>query len=118
MNSKLSGHTILIVDHDTKRRRHLKTSLETDVYSTYSFIETTGASEATELLQTVAVHAIFLAAQFLGLSVLSGGAGLVLVRKFFRLNFLHFLFLTFSLPILFLLAVIRAFRAQSHCEMN
>ncbi|MBL8208215.1 MAG: response regulator [Blastocatellia bacterium] len=63
MTSKLSGHTILIVDNDATRRSLLKSSLQKDAFSTYSFVEKNTGSAATEFLQTVAVHAIFLAEQ-------------------------------------------------------
>ena len=62
MNSRLSGHTILIVDADKERRRQLKACLE-NTASDLSFIEKSTGSEATELLQTVSVRAIFLAEQ-------------------------------------------------------
>ncbi|MBS1812340.1 MAG: response regulator [Acidobacteria bacterium] len=61
MNSTLSGSTILIVDSDVKRSRLLKTSLQKDPDSDYSFIEKGTCSAAIELLQTVSVNAIFLA---------------------------------------------------------
>jgi PAS domain S-box-containing protein len=61
MTSKLSGYTILIIDNDIERRSLLKTNLETDTRTNYSFIEKSTDSDALELLDTVAVDAIFLA---------------------------------------------------------
>jgi PAS domain S-box-containing protein len=61
MTSKLSGNTILIIDSDKKRRSLLKTHLEEDAQFSFSFIEKSTDSDALELLDTVAVDAVFLA---------------------------------------------------------
>lgn len=63
MNSKLSGRTILIVDHEAERRSLLITSLQKDAFSNYAFLETATGTDAIEFLETVSVEAIFLAEQ-------------------------------------------------------